>query len=736
VPRRPALAACLAALMLLALIGPASAHPVSHGAAPTIVNLRPAPGDAVPAGGVLVAALVAGGAPIDRFELLVDGEQVEATSSGGDHPTIGAAVALEPGLHTAELVVESSAGQARRAWRFHVVDTDVRRLSGVGRIETAVAISRDLYPEERAAAAVIARADAFPDALAGVPLAGAVDAPMLLSTADRLSPQTAEELTRVLPPGAPVYLLGGGAALSHTVATDVEALGFSPQRVAGDGRFDTAAAIARLMPDAGTAIVASGDTFADALAVSGPAARDGAPILLTTRDALPDATRQALMDRQVERVLIVGGGGAVSDTVRAQLAEIVGQENLERIAGATRFETAAAVARRFFPQADTVAVASGLTFPDALAGGRHAAALQAPLLLVDPQRMFDPQVALVADLRPDTAVIYGGPAAVGAVPEREVLRAGVSTGGPWVTGIRPTGGEVDTLDEVVVTFDRDVILGGSSVYVTVDDVEAPGALRAGEFPNELVYTVASLPDLVQPRVAHRVDVFIGATDGPTFRSTQRQLVLRQPPATLTRGDRGPEVTDLQRRLRDAGYWVGAIDGAYGTLTHQAVMALQKAHGLPRDGNYGLRTRALLESNPARPRPRSGPGSGLVYEVDLDRQILMRVVNGNVEWIFNTSTGHGRIYEFNGQTYRANTTTGRHRVVRQIDGLREAERGQLWRPKYYDNARGIAIHGATSVPAEPASSGCIRVTYAAMDFIWSLDPGIGAGVWVYPEGYYG
>jgi putative cell wall-binding protein len=722
---------------MLSLVGPASAHPVEHGSAPVIVDLRPAPGDTVAAGGLLVAALVAGRAPLDRFQLLVDGQEVEATSSGGDHPTIGAAVALEPGLHTAELFVESAAGQARRSWRFHVDDTEVRRLSGVGRVETAVAISRDLYPEDQTAeAAVIARADAFPDALAGVPLAHALDAPMLLSVADRLSAPTAEELRRVLPQGAPVYLLGGSAALDDAVMRDVEALGFSPARVAGDGRFDTAAAIARLMPESDTAIVASGDAFADALAASSPAARDGSPILLTSPGSLPAATREVLVDRGVERVILVGGGGAVSDAVRAEIASIVGDDRVERIHGSTRFETAGAIARRFFPAADTVAIASALTFPDALAGGRHAAAAGAPLLLVDPQRMFDPQAAVIGDLQPESAVIYGGAAAVGAGPESEIRRARVSAGGPVVTDVKPSGGEVKSLDEVVITFDREVILGGSSVYVTVDDTEAPGSLREGEFSHELVYTVATLPDLVQPRVAHRVDIRIGATDGPTFRSAHRQLVLRQPPATLVRGDRGPEVVDLQQRLRNAGYWVGAVDGVYGTLTHQAVMALQKTHGLARDGSYGPNTRAVLESNPARPSPRSGAGSGLVYEVDLNRQILMRVVNGNVEWIFNTSTGHGRVYEFEGRTYRANTTTGRHRIVRQIDGLREAERGQLWRPKYYDNTRGIAIHGATSVPAEPASSGCIRVTYAAMDFIWSLDPGIGAGVWVYPEGYYG
>jgi hypothetical protein len=78
-----------------------------------------------------------------------------------------------------------------------------------------------------------------------------------------------------------------------------------------------------------------------------------------------------------------------------------------------------------------------------------------------------------------------------------------------------------------------------------------------------------------------------------------------------------------------------------------------------------------------------------------------------------------------------------RITREIDGMREAERGQLWRPKYFDDSRGIAIHGSASVPNYPASAGCVRVTNAAMDFIWQagLAP-VGTTVWVYPENYYG
>lgn len=211
---------------------------------------------------------------------------------------------------------------------------------------------------------------------------------------------------------------------------------------------------------------------------------------------------------------------------------------------------------------------------------------------------------------------------------------------------------------------------------------------------------------------------------------------REPRETprLSPGDSGAEVHQLQERLVANGYWLGTVDGRYGSLTRQAVMAFQETYGFPPSGIYDERTRGLLERDPPRPQGRST--SGRWIEIDLERQILMLVVNGQTQWVFNTSTGHGEVYTFQGQQFRATTTTGRHQITRQIDGLREAARGRLWRPKYFDSSRGIAVHGSGSVPAEPVSAGCVRVTNQAMDFIWeqNLAP-IGTQVWVYPEDHY-
>ncbi len=87
----------------------------------------------------------------------------------------------------------------------------VARLSGVDRDATAVRVSQEDFPGPASAQAVVLASNAaFPDALAGTPLAVAVGGPLLLSPPADLDPVVAAEISRVLPAGATVYLLGRG----------------------------------------------------------------------------------------------------------------------------------------------------------------------------------------------------------------------------------------------------------------------------------------------------------------------------------------------------------------------------------------------------------------------------------------------------------------------------------------------------------------------------------------------
>ncbi|HEX7166450.1 MAG TPA: L,D-transpeptidase family protein [Acidimicrobiales bacterium] len=186
-------------------------------------------------------------------------------------------------------------------------------------------------------------------------------------------------------------------------------------------------------------------------------------------------------------------------------------------------------------------------------------------------------------------------------------------------------------------------------------------------------------------------------------------------ATLEVRDTGRHVRRLQEMLRDRRYWVGSVDGIYGDLTTQAVYAFEKVNGLPVDGTADPEMRRRLASS-SPPRPISA--SGEHAEIDKHRQVLFVVGgDGTVDWAFNTSTGTEEPYTYEGETYLADTPPGDWEIYREVDGARESNLGRLYRPKYF-HTDGIAVHGYSFVPPYPASHGCVRVTNAAMDYLWA------------------
>ena len=106
---------------------------------------------------------------------------------------------------------------------------------------------------------------------------------------------------------------------------------FAVQRLAGADRYETAAAIARQQGDGpeGLALLASGEAFPDALAAGALAAAEQVPLLLTARDALPEATEAALRDLGVTEVVVAGGTAAVTPAVTDRLAAL-GTRSCER----------------------------------------------------------------------------------------------------------------------------------------------------------------------------------------------------------------------------------------------------------------------------------------------------------------------------------------------------------------------------------------------------------------------
>ncbi len=195
---------------------------------------------------------------------------------------------------------------------------------------------------------------------------------------------------------------------------------------------------------------------------------------------------------------------------------------------------------------------------------------------------------------------------------------------------------------------------------------------------------------------------------------------------LQPGDKGPAVLALQKRLAALGFWLSAADGSFGQTTEQAVLAFQKAAGLGRDGVAGPLTMKALDAGVS---VKAHSTQGHVIEIDKTRQLLLIVNDGRVDDIFNTSTGSNQPYQQGGATYIATTPSGQFSIFRVVDGDDPGPLGDLWRPRYFNG--GIAIHGAPSIPAYPASHGCARLSNPAIDWIWSSNQApIGTPVWVY------
>jgi N-acetylmuramoyl-L-alanine amidase len=196
--------------------------------------------------------------------------------------------------------------------------------------------------------------------------------------------------------------------------------------------------------------------------------------------------------------------------------------------------------------------------------------------------------------------------------------------------------------------------------------------------------------------------------------------------TLRVGSRGSQVLALQSRLAALGYWLGGVDGQFGDLTRQAVVAIQKVAGLSRDGICGALTWSRVEAG-IRPRARSARSH--VVEISKTTQTLLIVDAGVVKRIYNTSTGSNQRYLQDGTWHIAVTPPGTFGVFRRVDGWRNGPLGSLYRPQYFNG--GIAVHGYTSVPSTPASHGCCRVSLPAMDNLWGIGGmQVGSSVLVY------
>lgn len=194
-----------------------------------------------------------------------------------------------------------------------------------------------------------------------------------------------------------------------------------------------------------------------------------------------------------------------------------------------------------------------------------------------------------------------------------------------------------------------------------------------------------------------------------------------------RGPTSAEIMEAEQRLSDLGYWTGPIDGSFDGSSGHALIAFQKIEGRKRTGKLTADDLEALKLA-ARPEPRDSTYPHI--EVDLKRQVLMVVdASGQANHIIPVCSGNEGSYWDHGQIHRAHTPRGTFKVLRKIAGWRRSSLGLLYYPNYIVN--GIAIHGSLSVPAFPASHGCIRIPMFAAKELSEMTP-VGTTVVVYGD----
>ena len=288
---------------------------------------------------------------------------------------------------------------------------DVERLWGTNRYATSAAVYHGIY-YRHVGAVIIALGTNFPDALVAAAAGASSGVPVLLTDGSALSPETAAELE-----GSPFVLggliVGGEAAITPNVEEQLKAIAPQFTRLAGADRYATSAVVCeRAFSTADTVFIALGTNFPDALVASAAAGAIHAPVLLTSRDHVPQPTLDQLTRLNPKTIYIVGGTAAVSRAVENQLEPYASKE-LIRLAGRDRYATSAAVAEEIFDSATKVYLASGANFPDALVAAAPAGAYQSPVLLVTRDAIPASTREQLDRLKPEQILVVGGPAVVG-----------------------------------------------------------------------------------------------------------------------------------------------------------------------------------------------------------------------------------------------------------------------------------------------------------------------------------
>jgi putative cell wall-binding protein len=295
--------------------------------------------------------------------------------------------------------------------------TSVSRYSGADRYEVAVNIAHEYAPNVDVV--YIAKGTDYPDALSAAPAAAASHGPLLLTQPNTLPQSVRAELQRLTP--KKIVVVGGTASVSEAVFDELSTLG-DTIRLSGADRYEASRNVVDYAfgsTGASRVYVATGANYPDALSASAAAgARNGAVLLVNGKaDTAPVEITELITKLGVNDAVIAGGPNSVTTGIEASIAAMGLPGGSQRLGGSDRYEASRNINVEAFDSADTAFIATGLKFPDALAGAALAGHQGSPLFIVPGTCVPFSVVGSIEALGSSRLVILGGPNSVSPAVE-------------------------------------------------------------------------------------------------------------------------------------------------------------------------------------------------------------------------------------------------------------------------------------------------------------------------------
>ncbi|MBS5596451.1 cell wall-binding repeat-containing protein [Peptostreptococcus anaerobius] len=286
--------------------------------------------------------------------------------------------------------------------------------------------------------------------LVGQPVYGETNNNPAKPTTDIVSSQTSEDKQ-----GSIDYKQEAGQ--DGKVVTDKVINKLNVSRISGKDRYETSVKVSDELQKMSSglfyhAVVASGDSFPDALTAGTMAAELEIPLLLTKSNKLPDSVNKAMKNYIIQNIYLVGGKNSIVDTMEASIRDTLAIKT-KRLAGVDRVDTAFAVyneinySKKIIGYGNTAAVYSGKSYTDALAAAPYMYQMNR-----DQKKYIKPLVPYIKALNYlNIDTIFGGVSSVADTPATKLASRRFSGSNRYKTAIEIAKAYKDVLNRDIDT---------------------------------------------------------------------------------------------------------------------------------------------------------------------------------------------------------------------------------------------------------------------------------------------